>query len=331
MDSGFNRLQSALSLTEIEDDGVVVALNIWYSDSESFELCLVGRILTLRPFHVDALKTTLLLAFNPVRGMELKPLEGNRFILKFNHIVDRNRVLEGCLWSFEKNLLVPNSINLNENPQEVNLDWAEFYIHVHGLPLSKMSKEMAKFIGDHLGRFVDVDMDTAGHVWGSHMRIRVSLNVTKPLKRVLKFCELRFATDFVDPGDATPFGPWLRATNLPTGRNNCGAAPPRSMILLCWNCQGLGNPCTVHVLGELLRAHGPSLVFLVETKCKKSRIDAIKRCFDLYGCCVESQGRSGGLALLWNKSLSVQLQSFGPHHIDVTVYPESESESEAEV
>ncbi|KAL0290434.1 UNVERIFIED_CONTAM: hypothetical protein Sangu_2573900 [Sesamum angustifolium] len=36
---------------------------------------------------------------------------------------------------------------------------------------------------------------------------------------------------------------------------------------------------------------------------------------------------SGGLALLWHKSLSVQLQSFGHHHIDVTVYPESETEA----
>ncbi|KAL0314574.1 UNVERIFIED_CONTAM: hypothetical protein Sangu_2301800 [Sesamum angustifolium] len=99
------------------------------------------------------------------------------------------------------------------------------------------------------------------------------------------------------------------------------------MILLSWNCQGLGSPCTVHALGELLRTHKPSLVFLAETKCKKNRIETLKRKFDLFGCCVESQGHSGGLALLWHKSLSVQLQSFGHHHIDATVYPESETEA----
>ncbi|KAL0367991.1 UNVERIFIED_CONTAM: hypothetical protein Scaly_1018000 [Sesamum calycinum] len=177
-------------------------------------------------FHTDAFKTTLVAAFNPVRGMDLKPLTENRFLLKFNHIVDRNR--------------------------DVNLDWAAFHIHVHGLPLSKMWKEMAQFIGNQVGRFVDVDMDSAGNVWGSSIRIQVSVDVTKPLKRVLKirtslgdehllsftyerlpnicylcgclghlskFCELRFAEDFTDPGEDTPFGPWLRATNIPTGRN----------------------------------------------------------------------------------------------------------------
>ncbi|KAL0296119.1 UNVERIFIED_CONTAM: hypothetical protein Sradi_6664000 [Sesamum radiatum] len=118
-----------------------------------------------------------MLSFNPVRGMDLKLLNGNRFLLKFNHIIDRNRVLEGCPWSFEKNLLVLSSIGANENPSDVNLDWAEFHVHAHGLPLSKMTKEVACFIGNHLGNFVDVDMDAGGHVWGSSMRIRVSMNV----------------------------------------------------------------------------------------------------------------------------------------------------------
>ncbi|KAL0458851.1 UNVERIFIED_CONTAM: hypothetical protein Slati_0512300 [Sesamum latifolium] len=84
------------------------------------------------------------------------------------------------------------------------------------------------------------------------MRMRVSIDVTKPLKRVFKlrttlgdelllsftyeklpnfcylcgclghlsrFCELRFADDFIDSGEATPFSLWLRATNLATGLN----------------------------------------------------------------------------------------------------------------
>ncbi|KAL0361211.1 UNVERIFIED_CONTAM: hypothetical protein Sradi_3805600 [Sesamum radiatum] len=99
------------------------------------------------------------------------------------------------------------------------------------------------------------------------------------------------------------------------------------MILLSWNCQGLGTPCTVHTLGDLLRTYRPSLVFLAETKCKTGRIESLKHRFDYFGCCVESQGQSGGLALLWTKSVSVQLQSFGHHHIDATVYPESKSEA----
>ncbi|KAK4381552.1 putative mitochondrial protein [Sesamum angolense] len=449
-----------------------------------FGLYLVGRLLTPRPFHADALKSTLLLAFNPVRGMDLKPLEGNRFLLKFNHMVDRNRVVDGCPWSFEKNLLVLSSIAANENPQEVNLDWADFHTHVHGLPLSKMSKEMAVFIDvtKPLKRVLKIRTTLGDEQLLSftYERLPNFCYLCGCLGHLSKYCELRFADDFADPGEATPYGPWLRATNLPSGRNRNSAAPhnspqfssptlkctqnppththlrgasvfgsfsspaavhspttapsdhslplthqsiapdplpptstldlpshpnypsdltihaplsplpaithqfssvpsygstsfssifssplifpslillpkpprylplamssnlsvyileklsqsqrtpPGAMILLSWNCQGLGSPCTVHALGELLRTHKPSLIFLAETKCKKNRIETLKRKFDLFGCCVESQGRSGGLALLWHKLLSVQLQSFGHHHIDATIYPESETEA----
>ncbi|KAL0337808.1 UNVERIFIED_CONTAM: hypothetical protein Scaly_2055900 [Sesamum calycinum] len=80
------------------------------------------------------------------------------------------------------------------------------------------------------------------------------------------------------------------------------------MILLSWNCQGLGSPCTVHALGELLRTHKPPWSSWLKPSARKV-------------------GRSGGLALLWQKSLTVQLQSFGYHHIDATVYPGSEAEA----
>ncbi|KAL0433656.1 UNVERIFIED_CONTAM: hypothetical protein Slati_2699900 [Sesamum latifolium] len=46
------------------------------------------------------------------------------------------------------------------------------------------------------------------------------------------------------------------------------------MSLLVWNCQGLGNPWIVKGLGDLLRDHKPTLVFLVETKCYVSQVES---------------------------------------------------------
>ncbi|KAL0430489.1 UNVERIFIED_CONTAM: hypothetical protein Sradi_0674900 [Sesamum radiatum] len=91
------------------------------------------------------------------------------------------------------------------------------------------------------------------------------------------------------------------------------------MSLLVWNCQGLGNPWTKKGLCDLLRANNPHLVFLAETKCSLRQIEKLKRQLDMFGCCVEPKGRSGGLALLWQKSVDVQLQSFSNYHIDASV------------
>ncbi|BFG35644.1 hypothetical protein CerSpe_219180 [Prunus speciosa] len=63
------------------------------------------------------------------------------------------------------------------------------------------------------------------------------------------------------------------------------------MIVLSWNCQGLGNPRAVQALRRLIVAQGPTVVFLSET-------------------------RSGGLCLLWKSDCQVAIRSASLHHID---------------
>ncbi|CAI9768071.1 unnamed protein product [Fraxinus pennsylvanica] len=41
--------------------------------------------------------------------------------------------------------------------------------------------EIAEVVGSHLGIFLEVDTNLSGSCWGSHMRIRAKLNVSKPL------------------------------------------------------------------------------------------------------------------------------------------------------
>ncbi|KAL0302975.1 UNVERIFIED_CONTAM: hypothetical protein Sradi_6165600 [Sesamum radiatum] len=91
------------------------------------------------------------------------------------------------------------------------------------------------------------------------------------------------------------------------------------MSLLIWNCKGMGNPWTVKGLRDLLRDNNPHLVFLAETKCSTSQIENLKKQLNLFGFYVDSKGKSGDLALLWQKSVDVQLQSFSRYHIDVSI------------
>ena len=62
----------------------------------------------------------------------------------------------------------------------------------------------------------------------------------------------------------------------------------------------------------------PILVFLMETKLSKEAMT--KKKFTLgftEGLVVASNGSKGGLALLWRKEIMVDVQTFGPWHIDV--------------
>ncbi|KAL0408431.1 UNVERIFIED_CONTAM: putative mitochondrial protein [Sesamum radiatum] len=91
------------------------------------------------------------------------------------------------------------------------------------------------------------------------------------------------------------------------------------MIVMSWNCQGIGAPWTVQSLRDMVRSFNPDLVFLMETKCNSRRFDTIKRMIDMHGLTVDPVGRSGGLALLWKKSVIVSIQSYSNRHIDASV------------
>ncbi|GMY35564.1 hypothetical protein FCV25MIE_30806 [Fagus crenata] len=83
------------------------------------------------------------------------------------------------------------------------------------------------------------------------------------------------------------------------------------MILISWNCQGLGNPKAVRALHHMVKKKGPEVLFLMETKLDAVRMEVIriKLGFD-NAFTVPSLGRSGGLALLWKAEAEVVIQNF---------------------
>ncbi|KAL0428199.1 UNVERIFIED_CONTAM: hypothetical protein Slati_2994700 [Sesamum latifolium] len=186
MESDLGRLGVSLSLTEEEEAGWVVPTGLWHSEPLTRSYYIVGRLVFSKSFHPGALHTTLKTAFNPVRGIEFKLLDDERFLIKFFYILDHNRVLERRPWAYDNNLLVLAPVEAEDDPQSVDLSHCDFHVHIHGLPLGKMTKEVASFISNKLGQFKEVDLDSKGDVWGASIRIRVSLDITKPLKRALK-------------------------------------------------------------------------------------------------------------------------------------------------
>ncbi|KAL0414030.1 UNVERIFIED_CONTAM: hypothetical protein Sradi_1604700 [Sesamum radiatum] len=239
-----SRLHQALKLGDEDVDEVVIPDGLWQASTTDYHLCLVGRLLARRPVNFEGLCASLRSMNLPVKGMIIKQIPPDRFLFRFNHVLDRNRALDGCPWSFEKNVLVLSGINENENPMHVDLNWCDFHVHVHDLPLSKMNLGIATFIGNKIGKFKDLEMEPSGSAWGATLRIRIAINITLLLPRALKlkttmgeeqlvtftyerlpnfcyicgclghiakYCLKQFEDGFQDPGVDTPFGPWLRA------------------------------------------------------------------------------------------------------------------------
>ncbi|KAG8376491.1 hypothetical protein BUALT_Bualt09G0069000 [Buddleja alternifolia] len=244
MDEDIGSMANRLSLSDVEAKRVVVPGGIWGGDKKDYELCLVGRFLTSRRHNFAAVQDTFTNVLNPTRGMTVEKLGNGRIIFVFNHVVDRDRVLTRGLWNFRNDLLVLKTLTDSEDPATTEMNWNDMHVQVHGLPIGKRTWKIAEFIGNRIGKFKDTDLDAFGHNWNAPLRIRVSMDVTKPLHRFMKMqvvdgkeinltfayerlgnfcylcgklshtsdsCDIRYEDTFVDLSPDLPFSPDLRA------------------------------------------------------------------------------------------------------------------------
>lgn len=88
-------------------------------------------------------------------------------------------------WAFDRNLVVLRSIPQGEVPESVDLDVCEFNVQVSGLPYPCIHAKMVEFIGNTIATFVHFDAELHNGNNGSVMCVRIHINITKPLLRVL--------------------------------------------------------------------------------------------------------------------------------------------------
>lgn len=93
------------------------------------------------------------------------------------------------------------------------------------------------------------------------------------------------------------------------------------MSFFSWNCRGLGNPLAVQALLGFVRQKRPDILFLSETLSSAFKMEGIRIKLNYANCFVVApEGRSGGLALLWNGGLAVEVVSYSNHYIDTKVH-----------
>ncbi|KAL0451923.1 UNVERIFIED_CONTAM: hypothetical protein Slati_1170400 [Sesamum latifolium] len=187
MEEAVEKLGKSLALIETEQEDLVIQQGDWAGTIEHGGYLLVGRILASKAYRVEVIRSTLTAVMNPKRGMDIREIEDNLLLFRFNHPLNRARVLEGRPWTFERNLIVLGMVGADDNPMMGNLDWCPFHVHIHGLPLRQMTMAIARHIGNQLGNFIDRDQGTT-RSWGSTMRIRAELDVCRALVRCLKIC-----------------------------------------------------------------------------------------------------------------------------------------------
>ena len=121
-------------------------------------------------------------------GFTIRDMNDNKLVFVFEDEADRERVMMGEPWAYDKHLVILKRIEEDEAIKEVEFCETSFWVQLHGLPVRRMNHEVANALGSSLGKIDRVFEGEANAKGGMAMRIRVSMDVTKPLCRGRKTC-----------------------------------------------------------------------------------------------------------------------------------------------
>lgn len=110
-------------------------------------------------------------------------LGDNLFLIEFKNSRDKERVLKGRPWVFEGALFLVEDFDGRLSPSKISFDRASFWVRMLHLPLVCMGKEVGKKIGASVRVVEEVDTDADVVGWGKFLRVKILIDLSKPLSR----------------------------------------------------------------------------------------------------------------------------------------------------
>lgn len=213
------------------------------AEGEVVTFDLLGCVLSEKTFSSHTLQSNIERILRPVMGLGFESLGDNRFILRFNHSLDRTHAMEGCPWLLDRCAMLLGFLPPEGNPETIELRVMTIVVRLANIPVGYRNPEVARRLCTNFDKILEI-IPPKGEFAHNYIRARVQVNITEPLLRGVylrlktgtrqwiafsyermpiycylcgrvghleKKCKLRFGTDFVDPGTLFPYGEWMKS------------------------------------------------------------------------------------------------------------------------
>ena len=172
-----------LQLTKEEEEAIPISVSNCPGLLEECSLSLFGRLLADRQQNQRALKNTLRSAWKMGSDMRIVEVGNNIVQFKFSSKFQMEWVERCGPWCFDNNLLLLCRWKKGLTSTNISFTHSPFWVQIWGLPFEHMSLDVGKEIGSKLGTFLEVDRRSWQSDQAKFMRVRVELEIDKPLRR----------------------------------------------------------------------------------------------------------------------------------------------------
>ncbi|XP_050222146.1 uncharacterized protein LOC126672240 [Mercurialis annua] len=147
---------------------------------------LVGKVLSTKKVNREGFISAANYLWRTLKPMVVESVGENMFVVHFESLEDRRRIMGGGPWRFQELLIVLEAPTGLGNYSTMKFDKTSFWVQIHNLPLMGMTREAGLSLGAQIGEVEEVDPGATGDCLGKYLRVRVKMDITKPLKRGLK-------------------------------------------------------------------------------------------------------------------------------------------------
>lgn len=164
-------------------EGDLVDLDFQYSQTRDVSMhALVGRIITQKFLNKKTVQGMIMKSWGNPEGLEIIDFGKNTFLFNFKDFKMSQRVYNDGPWNVMGSLLCLQRWVPEFTMFEIPFTHCPFWIQIHGVPFEGISRENATKIGSKIGDVLEVeDPIIEKRITRGFMRVRVSINITKPL------------------------------------------------------------------------------------------------------------------------------------------------------
>ncbi|KAL9423295.1 hypothetical protein AB3S75_035396 [Citrus x aurantiifolia] len=175
----------SIRLSEEEEGKVTFKRGMKTKGEKILNDCLVGKILLSREVKIERLRSAMQQVWKTSREIKIENLGDNVFMFKFGANEDKRRILAGGPWHFDRALIVLTEPTGIGDVKKQDFSHASFWVQLHDVPIMCMEKETATELGGAIGKLEEVETDSSGGCIGKFLRVRISIDITKPLKKLV--------------------------------------------------------------------------------------------------------------------------------------------------
>lgn len=111
----------------------------------------------------------------------MRDMGNHRVLFAFAEESNVNKVLMGEPWSFDKYPVALKRVERSSEVKNLVFDRTNFWVQVHDLPIGSLNMRMARDIVSTAREVMESEVSSEECEGGNFMRVRVNIDVTKPL------------------------------------------------------------------------------------------------------------------------------------------------------